>query len=304
LVKVPFDGGHIDAVQNERGIWAGIRRMCEDIGVDVEGQRKKLKDAHWARTDIISARDSLGRIQQIDMLNAADIAKWLSEINPNKVAPHIKAKLEVYQVKARDVLASHFTPRAAEAAGIDTEAVLMAALQHARDIKSLKAKQEELARSVEELQESATRPAQVIDEDALADKAAEKATSKLAATWTTRPSPQRLPKDPGPTLPMMPEKEIGSSSSILCKMRSVAERIIQEMRTDAPRDYVTNRLNNHMRIVATVTYKRKDLTRGSLGTLPEPSLPHLLDALDSFEVINPTKRDIRSMATVKGWLVK
>ena len=131
LVRVPFDGGHIDAVQDERGIWAGIRRMCEDIGVDYAGQFTKLKASHWATVEMISTVDASGRNYDMSMLRADCIAKWLSEINPNKVAPRIKSKLEAYQVKARDVLAAHFTPVAAEAAGIDTVKILKAALASA-----------------------------------------------------------------------------------------------------------------------------------------------------------------------------
>ena len=148
ITHVPFDGGYIDATQNMQGIWAGIKRMCEDIGVDAEGQRKKLKTASWATTEIMSAVAEDGKIRQVDMLRADCIPMWLAGINPAKVAPEVRPRLEAYQAKAKDVLAAYFMPRAAHEAGVDVEAIGNALVEtgrklreHEEHLASLRAKQ-------------------------------------------------------------------------------------------------------------------------------------------------------------------
>lgn len=64
------------------------------MGLDVEGQRKKLQDAPWARTDMISVRDSAGRNQPTFMLHLSKVPMWLATITASKVDPAIRPKLE------------------------------------------------------------------------------------------------------------------------------------------------------------------------------------------------------------------
>ena len=58
--------------------------MCEDIGVAYQSQHEKLRSAHWATiTNIVTVAED-GKARDMSMLRADCIAKWLSEINPNK----------------------------------------------------------------------------------------------------------------------------------------------------------------------------------------------------------------------------
>lgn len=136
IVQVPFHGDMLEAVKRDDGIWVGVKRACENVGLDVEGQRKKLQDAAWARTDMISVRDSAGRTQPTFMLHLSKVPMWLATITASKVDPAIRHKLERYQNEAATVLAAYFTPAAAHAAGVDVEAIGQAISETGRQLKA------------------------------------------------------------------------------------------------------------------------------------------------------------------------
>jgi len=164
IVRVPFEDGFIEAIRDERGIWAGLRRMCEEIGVDYAGQLTKLKSSPWAVVEMFSTTGSDGKIYRMSMLRADCIAKWLSEINPAKVAAHVAPKLRAYQIRARDVLAAYFTPEAARAAGVDIEAIGLALVETARQLKSLEHRQATLAFAMATANTHAIEAKQVAEE--------------------------------------------------------------------------------------------------------------------------------------------
>jgi hypothetical protein len=144
IVKVPFRDSHIDAVKDERGIWAGVRRMCEDMGLGYASQTQKLHGADWATVTNIVTVDQAGRAYEMLMLRADCIPMWMANINPAKVAPEIRPAIEAYQLKARDVLAAYFTPVAAHAAGVDVEAIGAALMQTGKELKQLRSEVEDL----------------------------------------------------------------------------------------------------------------------------------------------------------------
>jgi hypothetical protein len=160
LVQVPFQGGHIDAVQRMDGIWAGIRRMCEEIGVDYSSQLSKLKSSSWATMAMIATVAEDGKSREMSMLRADCIPMWMAAINPAKVSPELRPKLEAYQVRARDVLAAYFTPGFAHAAGTDVGEIARQMAQHASRIAAIEARRAEdhtrvglLANQVESLKD-------------------------------------------------------------------------------------------------------------------------------------------------------
>jgi hypothetical protein len=58
-----------------------VRRACEHLGIDRNGQQQKLRDenrAPWARGCIMHLRDEAGREQEAFMLHLDSIPMWLA----------------------------------------------------------------------------------------------------------------------------------------------------------------------------------------------------------------------------------
>lgn len=109
LAKVPFHGDTLEATGD--GEWAVVKRLCENLGVDVESQRKKLKGEAWPVTAMITATAADGKNYDTFCIHRRSLAMWLATIKPSKVRPEIREKLLAYQREAADVLAAHFSGR-------------------------------------------------------------------------------------------------------------------------------------------------------------------------------------------------
>lgn len=108
LVEIPFKNTTITAAADEGRPLVSLRHMCESIGVDPEGQRKKLKDKTWARAVLISAHDNTGRSQQMTMIDRRTMTMWLATIEPSRVKPEARPMLEAFQNEAADALDAYF----------------------------------------------------------------------------------------------------------------------------------------------------------------------------------------------------
>lgn len=109
LTCVQFHGDTIEAVRDDAGtVWVVLRRLCENLGVSMQGQLAKLANQDWVvRNDIIT-RDTSGRQQTLVAIDLETLPGWLFSINANKVRPEVKDKLRRYQREAAQVLADHF----------------------------------------------------------------------------------------------------------------------------------------------------------------------------------------------------
>jgi len=114
IIQVPFNGEHIDAVQDGDTVWVGVRRCCENLGLAYQPQHEKLRKVPWATiTNIVTVADD-GKPRPMTMLRADKLPQWLATINVNKVRAEIREKLAAYQCEAADVLAAYFTPEHAQ----------------------------------------------------------------------------------------------------------------------------------------------------------------------------------------------
>lgn len=125
IVKVPFYGDEIEAVQDERGVWASIRRLAENFSLDPEGQRQKIERAPWAVACKLKATGSDGKIYEQSFVHVESIPGWLFTINAAKLADEaLRGKLVAYQKECARVLRDHFFGRAP--AAIDVAAIVPA----------------------------------------------------------------------------------------------------------------------------------------------------------------------------------
>jgi hypothetical protein len=134
LVKFDFHGDALDVVKDDGGkVWVGVRRVCDVLGLDVEGQRKKLKSKAWAGAEMISV-PSPGGAQTTYCIDLDSLPMWLATIEVAKVNASIREKLVRYQKEAARVLAEHFLPRPSGLAKVEAPAVDLAPIVTRLDV--------------------------------------------------------------------------------------------------------------------------------------------------------------------------
>jgi hypothetical protein len=108
IVKVQFDGDEIEAIPKDGRAWVVVRRVCEALGIDENGQRRKLQTCPWATTVLMSAVAKDGKIREVFALDLDRVPMWLASINSGKVRPELREKLVRYQCECTRVLRDHF----------------------------------------------------------------------------------------------------------------------------------------------------------------------------------------------------
>lgn len=130
LVPIPVPGaGTLQAVDDGTTKWIAIRPICEQLGIDVDGQRRKLDQAEWARTELKSVRDSAGRMQQMAALDADHLPMWLATIQTSRINEAARPVLIAFQREAAKALRDYFYRGVAVA----TELTQFDILRHAID---------------------------------------------------------------------------------------------------------------------------------------------------------------------------
>lgn len=119
IKRVPFMGTELMAARDGEGnIWAGVRWMCDGLGLS-EGQRKR-QIANIQTDRVISKGGSNlvlptnGGEQSVLCLKLDFVPLWLAKINITPAmeaeTPDLANALEQYQLRAKDVLAAAFLP--------------------------------------------------------------------------------------------------------------------------------------------------------------------------------------------------
>lgn len=169
-IAVPGTNATIPAAEVGGRHFVPIKPMCQSLGIDVDGQRRKLADADWASTEIISVQMP-GDDQRRDVvaLDADHIPMWLATIQVNRVAEESRPTLIAFQREAAAALRDYFyrggaiNPSATEdqleriARQAGAQAAVLQALKGIVDPKHLEAKGRiVLARAMGEEPELAT----------------------------------------------------------------------------------------------------------------------------------------------------
>ena len=118
--KVPFMGTELMAARDADGqIWAGVRWMCDGIGLS-RNQRDNQIDKIKADTVLFKGAGNFplptnGGNQKCLCLKLDYVPLWLAKIaitpKVERDTPELAARLEQYQLKAKDVLAAAFLPQ-------------------------------------------------------------------------------------------------------------------------------------------------------------------------------------------------
>lgn len=117
--RVPFMGAELMAARDNDGqIWAGVRWMCDGIGLS-EGQRKRQVANIQTDTILSKGGSNLvlptnGGLQEVLCLKLDFVPLWLAKISitptMERETPELAERLEQYQLHAKDVLAAAFLP--------------------------------------------------------------------------------------------------------------------------------------------------------------------------------------------------
>lgn len=111
LELVPFMGHQLEAVEHDGKIWAVVKRICQNLGIDDRSQREKLSSLPWATGVIITSVAADGKGREQFCVDLDTLPMWLATIHPGKVAAHAREALERYQQHCKQVLADHFLGR-------------------------------------------------------------------------------------------------------------------------------------------------------------------------------------------------
>lgn len=118
--RVPFMGTDLMAAKDESGtIWAGVRWMCDGIGLtkgQMQNERTRIHaDAVLSQGERNLVLPSKGGNQSTLCLKLDFVPLWLAKINITPAmqaeTPELAERLEAYQLKAKDVLAAAFLPK-------------------------------------------------------------------------------------------------------------------------------------------------------------------------------------------------
>jgi hypothetical protein len=106
-VEVPFHGDTLAAARVDGEVWVVVKRVCEALGLDHRTQLSKLRQSRWASVAKFTTETDAGpRIAQCIPLKA--LPMWLATIDAARVAPHVRPKIERYQLEAADALHAYF----------------------------------------------------------------------------------------------------------------------------------------------------------------------------------------------------
>lgn len=115
--KVPFMGTELMAARDNEGqIWAGVRWMCDGIGLtkgQMQNERNRIReDKVLSKGERNLVLPTNGGQQNTLCLKLDYVPLWLAKIaitpRMERETPELAARLEQYQLRAKDVLAAAF----------------------------------------------------------------------------------------------------------------------------------------------------------------------------------------------------
>jgi len=102
---IEFHGDQIQTVRTENGIFVAMKPVVENMGLTWQSQLEKLKSQKekYNYNDIVMvAKD--GKSRDMGCIPLRKLTGWLFSINPDKVLPILKLKVEQYQEECFHVL--------------------------------------------------------------------------------------------------------------------------------------------------------------------------------------------------------
>lgn len=153
IVEIPFHGSVMIAQKSDDGeIYAALKPICENIGIDFNGQKQRLERTPWATMCIIHTVASDGKRHDMTAVNRKTLTMWLATIDTNRLSnEQARQNVTVYQKEAAEALDKYFNDggaiRVSEADSDETilaKAVLVAQKTIERKNQQLQAKDRQI----------------------------------------------------------------------------------------------------------------------------------------------------------------
>ena len=106
LSPVTFHGDTIFCIEHQNQPYTPMRPIVENMGLDWKSQSAKLNAnrGRWATVAIISTVAQDGREREMLCLPVRKLPAFLASINPRKVRPELRERIELYQAECDDAL--------------------------------------------------------------------------------------------------------------------------------------------------------------------------------------------------------
>ena len=113
LETIQFHNQSLIVLNHENKPYIAIKPICENIGLDWEAQRQRIKRNEILKSTAcmikVVAKD--GKNREVLCLPLGYLNGWLAGIELSRVNPQIKPLLKQYQLECFDVLYNHFMPK-------------------------------------------------------------------------------------------------------------------------------------------------------------------------------------------------
>ena len=115
LSPVPFHGDTIFCIDYQDQPYTPMRPIVENMGLDWGGQAVKLKanKERWT-VEIISTVAQDGIEREMLSMPVRKLPSYLNSINPRKVRPELRERIELYQAESDDALWNYWMHGRAE----------------------------------------------------------------------------------------------------------------------------------------------------------------------------------------------
>ena len=132
IINIPFHGDKLRIVETDTGTFVAVRPICEALGADWSAQLKRLKGREKVFCVAVFAIQHPSGAKETTCIPVNRLALWLANLNPKTVSEEHRAKLELYQVEAADVLDRHFRLKERRIAAQNEALIAVLLSQHQR----------------------------------------------------------------------------------------------------------------------------------------------------------------------------
>lgn len=153
IVEVPFNGSMMIAQRFDDGeIYTALKPICENIGIDFNGQKQRLERTPWATMCVMHTVAADGKNRDMTAISRKTLTMWLATIDTNRLSDEqARHNVTVYQQEAAEALDKYFNEggaiRVSDADSdedIMAKAVLVAQKTIERKNQQLQAKDEQI----------------------------------------------------------------------------------------------------------------------------------------------------------------